>query len=542
MKRNSRFHYITITSKGTINMKQKAAVNVLEIRGLIPRQIGLILSLGSFFLCMAAEALPGYVLLSPYYANRSYLISTTGDTAFTWKHQRANAYGSFLLDNGNLLRPTESTKQGLSASAVPNGLIQEIDRNGNVVWEFEYKSDQYVLHHGIWLMPNGNILASAFEKKTKAELQQAGITRTPPPPMFGGGRDESLLFEQLIEIDPRKPKGQEIVWMWKIWDHLVSAGQAYDNPHLFSTDLESPSYQSFNDWMHLNGIAYNPDLDQIVFSSRVFSEVYIIDHSTTTEEAAGHTGGRYGKGGDILYRWGNTSNYKRSGGIQLKVLHSPSWVPNGYPGAGNIIFFHNNENSNNSQIIEITPPLKQDGTYEMTNGIFGPEQPTWIYQANGFYSQMMSSCQRLPNGNTFIFEASSGRMREVDQNGTVLWQLGGSSTGPGFGFDNNLSAKAMKYEMNHPGIQKLLGIASKKQVAALKLKPVQILCSSGKISISHAAGANAAIYSMHGKKLWSSPVPDYNFTISTDGFSAGTYIVSAVSKTGTFSRQINIHK
>jgi hypothetical protein len=95
---------------------------------------------------MAAEALPGYVLLSPYYANRSYLISTTGDTAFTWKHQRANAYGSFLLDNGNLLRPTESTKQGLSASAVPNGLIQEIDRNGNVVWEFEYKSDQYVLH------------------------------------------------------------------------------------------------------------------------------------------------------------------------------------------------------------------------------------------------------------------------------------------------------------------------------------------------------------------------------------------------------------
>ena len=59
--------------------------------------------------------------------------------------------------------------------------------------------------------------------------------------------------------------------------------------------------------MHCNGLDYNSALDQIALSCRGMNEVYIIDHSTTTEEAVGHTGGNAGKGGDILYRWGNPS-------------------------------------------------------------------------------------------------------------------------------------------------------------------------------------------------------------------------------------------
>ena len=52
----------------------------------------------------------------------------------------------------------------------------------------------------------------------------------------------------------------------------------------------------------LNAVAYNEDLDQIALSSRFHDEIYIIDHSTTTEEAAGHTGGN-SEWRRLLYRW-----------------------------------------------------------------------------------------------------------------------------------------------------------------------------------------------------------------------------------------------
>ena len=59
------------------------------------------------------------------------------------------------------------------------------------------------------------------------------------------------------------------------------------------------------DWMHSNAVAYNAELDQVLLNVLEFNEFWIIDHSTTTAEAAGHTGGKHGKGGDLLYRWGN---------------------------------------------------------------------------------------------------------------------------------------------------------------------------------------------------------------------------------------------
>ncbi|MGC8644373.1 MAG: hypothetical protein ACP5XB_31305, partial [Isosphaeraceae bacterium] len=52
------------------------------------------------------------------------------------------------------------------------------------------------------------------------------------------------------------------------------------------------------------------ELDQILLSVHSFSEIWIIDHGTTTAEAATHKGGRSGKGGDLLYRWGNPQAYR----------------------------------------------------------------------------------------------------------------------------------------------------------------------------------------------------------------------------------------
>src|SRR5205823_7110527 len=146
-----------------------------------------------------------------------------------------------------------------------------------------------------------------------------------------------------------KPTGKttgEVVWEWLIWDHLIqdhdsskaNYGDVAKHPEridlnfgegeglapLFAQKdgldkLRSIGYvrsppgrnQPYNPgWTHLNSVAYNPELDQIVLSALGFSEVWIIDHSTTTAEAAGHSGGRRGKGGGLLYRWGNPRAYR----------------------------------------------------------------------------------------------------------------------------------------------------------------------------------------------------------------------------------------
>ena len=87
--------------------------------------------------------------------------------------------------------------------------------------------------------------------------------------------------------------------------------------------------------MHTNAVAYNAELDQIMLSIHAFSEVWIIDHGTTTEEAASHSGGKRGKGGDLLYRWGNPRAYRTGTNVDQRLFaqHNAHWIPEGLPGA-----------------------------------------------------------------------------------------------------------------------------------------------------------------------------------------------------------------
>src|SRR5207244_3463212 len=94
-----------------------------------------------------------------------------------------------------------------------------------------------------------------------------------------------------------------------------------------------------SDWTHCNCVAYNQDLDQVVVSVHGFSEFWIIDHSTTTAGAASHSGGRSGKGGDLLYRWGNPRAYRSGTAADQRLFaqHNAHWIPRGLPGEGHLL-------------------------------------------------------------------------------------------------------------------------------------------------------------------------------------------------------------
>ncbi|MCP4507928.1 MAG: hypothetical protein GY826_16250, partial [Fuerstiella sp.] len=242
-----------------------------------------------------------------------------------------------------------------------------------------------------------------------------------------------LWLEAIFELKPKGLNGADIVWKWSLLDHLIQDWDKSKENH--GNPAEHPELVDINhmlrpvaDWIHMNSIDYNEELDQIMVGSRTLSEFWIIDHSTTTEEARGHTGGKRGHGGDLLYRWGNPQNY-RQGTVDDRTLfnqHDAHWIPNGLPGAGNVLLFNNGLSDSEqdfSSADEIRLPLQDDGTYRRKPQTpFGPAEVEWTYEHPGeLFSPRISGAQRLPNGNTLICSGTQYLLLEVTRDAEIVW-------------------------------------------------------------------------------------------------------------------------
>jgi hypothetical protein len=253
--------------------------------------------------------------------------------------------------------------------------------------------------------------------------------------------------DHIIEVEPTGPTSGNIVWEWHIWDHLIqdydssktNYGSVADHPEL--VDINYGELNSLiSDWLHSNSIDYNEEFDQILLSVRNFNEIWVIDHSTTTAEAASHTGGYGGKGGDLLYRWGNPETYRAGTTDDEKLFsqHDATWIKSGCPGEGNILIFNNGLNrpdGHYSTVDEITPPVNDNGEYYLEPGSsYGPESLTWSYVGSppgSFYSAGISGAQRLTDGNTLICNGMAGKFFEVTPNGITIWQYVNPYPDPG---------------------------------------------------------------------------------------------------------------
>jgi hypothetical protein len=384
------------------------------------------------FLNDTAKVFKGYTLFSPKHYPYTYLVNNEGRIINQWtKSIYEPGQSVYLLENGNLIR-TCMVKGQMNTGGGEGGRIEEYDWNGNLVWELDFSTSTYMQHHDVRPLPNGNIIMLVVEKKTYAEAVAAGFS---PAKLASEIQQKDIMVPDYVaEIKPTKPKGGTVVWEWHVWDHLIqdndasksNYGVVKDHPELIDTDGDQKNIPAF--WNHMNSIDYNPALDQIAMSVRGNSEVWIIDHSTTTAEAKGHTGGKYGKGGDLLYRYGNPIAYGMGTASDQKFYqqHDAEWVRPDCPGAGNITVFNNGLSRNYSTIDEITPPVNPDGTYTRTAGqAFGPTSFTWTYKANppsSLYAEAISGAQRLQNGNTIICDGTHGSFTEVTSSGEVVWK------------------------------------------------------------------------------------------------------------------------
>ena len=363
----------------------------------------------------SAEAFPSYTLFSNN--EDTYLIDNCGLIVNQWYSEYRPGRALFLLANGDLLRTAE--QDGAFPIGGRGGRFERFNWEGELLWSYEINDANRQAHHDISLLPNGNFLALVWEKRSAEEAY-----------LHGSDRNMELWTEAVYEIKMLPDNQAEIVWQWQLWDHLVQDHDPdAENYGIIAASLrridlnyrEEGTLPAAN-WVHLNAVDYHAGLDQIVLSSRLFSEVWVIDHSTTTQEARQSVGGRYGKGGDLLYRYGNPATYQGNGSRVFNAQHDAQWVN---PQAGNsaLMVFNNEEGPERSAIKKWQPPYREDGSYAVDeNGFFVSSSATIAFEAPWFYSPYMSSSQQLPADHLFICSAGDGRFFEINEQKEIVWE------------------------------------------------------------------------------------------------------------------------
>ena len=380
----------------------------------------------------------------------SRLIDRCGDVLTTWSHSTEPGLTASITHDGQLLRSGQ-----IDGCCFTGGLIELLDFDGTVNWSFPFANDTLQQHHDLHYMPNGNILFLGWKPLSGDELVALGKEEL---------RSE-LWTEFIYEIKPIGINDFELVWEWQLSDHLIQdidstqSNYAQIDTSLNKVDINysNPLQFSVRDWWHANALDYNEERDEILINSRANGELWIIDHSTTSEQAKGNSGGNRNKGGSLLFRWGNPEAYGQGTRDDLRMYgsHGHNWIKQGLPNAGKILYYNNGQERTldqqsfrdvNSTVELLEPKIDDDSNYVIIDSkfainsneiVFGdPDNPV-------ISSSFRSSAQQLPSGGFLINSADEGRLIEINADKEIIWE---ASTSLGFesflypidfsGFDN----------------------------------------------------------------------------------------------------------
>ncbi|MEM1216628.1 MAG: aryl-sulfate sulfotransferase [Bacteroidota bacterium] len=385
-----------------------------------------------------SESVGGYTLIYPDRQSTTYLLDECGQVVHRWEDDAIARPGpvAYLLPDGRLLRAKLFgplfTEPSFGAGGA-GGVIELVSWDNEVEWTYVVADTFQRQHHDVHYMPNGNILILAYDRYFTEDIVRNGFDTV-------SYSQRALWSEKVMEVDPLT---DSIVWEWRLWDHLV---QDYDSTQLnYGVVAESPgkvniNYQEYtftrDDWIHANSLDYNEELDQIMISARNMNEIWIIDHSTTTAEAATSNGGNSGRGGELLWRWGSPHAYDQ-GTLDEQLLfssHDAQWIDDfvdlGYEYYGQVAIFNNFidyvpvDGRSYGQIIS---PVWDEETqsYAMANDRFLPTDfsETIVHPDTAKnFSTAASSIQIIEDGHVIMTAGRQGRTFELDETGEVVWE------------------------------------------------------------------------------------------------------------------------
>lgn len=337
----------------------------------------------------------GYTIVAPLGGNVKpsgkhmvYLVDMEGNEVHSWETGYKPGNYGFLTKEGILVYGGATDELEQPRPGGTGGIIQEIDWDGNVVWEYRNK----YLHHDYDKMPNGNIMALVWDKmrEESVERMQGGNGETP----------EVVWSDGIIEIDHET---KEIIWEW------------YAQEELTIEDYPIDENMARFEWTHANSLDFLPEGNSfngrksILASFRQNHLVLIIDYETK----------------EVTWEWGpgeitfqHDATLLENGNILVfdnGTHHKARLLPPGLPGGAG-------GGPPSSRVVEVNPETNEIVWQYLGELVFGHE----------FFSSIISGAQRLPNGNTLITEGLTGRVFEVatvfnegdDENpyvNTIVW-------------------------------------------------------------------------------------------------------------------------
>ena len=435
------------------------------------------------------RAFEGYTVFAAQGNGTTYALDMAGNVVHSWPI----GGNPRLLDNGNLFaRDTD-------------GSFHEVDWDGNTVWSYKETRPNYVSHHDYVRAFNPKLGApTTFYIANRDVTQEECIALGCDPANDYTGAQ----IDTIVEVD----MDGNVIWEWRFVDHLVQdrypdkadyVGEGKtiaDYPGRLNVNL--PGRPVRRDWLHLNAMDYNQDLDQVMFDT-VQGEVYIVDHGNTfvPGDPEASLALAAGPKGDLLYRFGDPARYGQGdpprvledwtmsspGHKQIGGVHDIQWIDEGLPGAGNLLLFNNAqylfERMPQSYVFEINPYLDADGndtgryvnppdagytvwesdnlrnTHKLPKNL--SNQIVWMYgsrSGQNFFSHIGSGAQRLPNGNTLICADTEGHIFEVTADGDLVWEYINPVTTDGEIVAEMIDAppmhnpvfRAFRYSADHP--------------------------------------------------------------------------------------------
>lgn len=379
----------------------------------------------------------GYTVFGTPDGQGTVLIDMNGRPVKRWSRIPAVPGPVRVLPGGFIMGGSTQRRPHQEATA-----LVQLDWNGSEVWRFD-RAEQVSAENGetVW--------AARQHHDWQREGSPVGYYAPRAMPRVRAGRtlilahrnvtvpaisDKRLEDDLLLEVS----WDGEILWEWLASDHVDELGfteEARNTIHrsvVWNDDRESA------DWLHINAASYvGPNRwfdggdarfhpENVLWSSREANIIAIVDRS-----------------GAVVWRMGpdfRVSEPLRALG-QIIGQHHPHIIPEGLPGAGNLLVFDNggaagygapNPSSPtgraavsriHSRVLEVNPL-----TFEKV----------WEYSVSGqerflFASHYVSSVQRLANGNTLITEGAGGRIFEVAEQDEIVWEY----VSPYFGTDNS---------------------------------------------------------------------------------------------------------